>query len=85
LRSVGPHCYKEQKGGGTVTAVSAAGTVIAVSAAGEHVVSEISEWWVTENWECRLVTTLEKKEGGNVSIARDEETTTRFERNCWKY
>jgi len=38
-----------------------------------------------ENWECRLLTTLEKKEDGNVSIAIDEETTTRFERNSWKY
>jgi len=39
---------------------------------------------IGENWEYRLVTELDKKQDGNVSIAIDEETITRFERNPWK-
>jgi hypothetical protein len=46
--------------------------VTAIQAVGKHVVNEIWEWLVTENWECRLVTTVEKKPNGNVSIAINE-------------
>ena len=59
--------------------------ITAISAAGKHVVNEISELRVTENWECRLMTALEKKQDGHVGIAMDGETTTRFERHSWKY